>query len=444
MQTLSIVGNRAGVMAMGNVVALFLFAGRNNVLLHITDWSHATYLLLHRWLGYWAVFHTVVHSFMLLANYVIQGSYEAELARLYWIWGIVGTVAVCALVPSSLLWVRQRFYEFFLASHVVLSLLFIIGYYYHIWYVYTYNWGYEIWIFVAGGIWGIERVVRLVRMARHGVNTAVISVVDDEYLRIEIEGKTLEGGVAYLCFPGLSWRFWETHPFSVAHSGPAGGSGLPASVVSSTEKASATFATGEMDPDRISDASASPTPATVATSNTGESTIFFARVRDGITKQLAALVRDNSSTPARLRVVIEGPYHHSGSVSSQLAKCADVVCIAGGVGITACLPYLRQNKAASTTKLFWSSRSSDLQRALGPALAALPSGTEIETVVGRRLDLDSILASALLGAKDQGVVAVIVCGPPAVADEVRQKIVNLSRTEPLSRPYLLLDEAFGW
>ncbi|KAH6685400.1 ferric reductase like transmembrane component-domain-containing protein [Plectosphaerella plurivora] len=445
MQTLSIVGNRAGVMAMGNVVALFLFAGRNNILLHFTDWSHATYLLLHRWLGYWAVFHTIVHSFMLLANYVIQGSYEAELKRLYWIWGIVGTVAVSAMIPSSLLWVRQRFYEFFLASHVVLSLLFIIGYYYHIWYVYTYNWGYEIWIFVAGGIWGIERVVRLARMARHGVKTAIISVVDDEYLRIEIQGNRLEGGVAYLCFPGLSWRFWETHPFSVAHSGPAGGSALPVPTAASNEKVAVASATGETDPEVASNESAPPSPATAGTTTSGDSTIFFARVRDGITKQLAALVHsaDGTSSTARLRVVIEGPYHHSGSVASQLAKCPDVICIAGGVGITACLPYLRQSKAASSTKLFWSSRSSGLETALGPALAALPSELQIETVVGRRLELDTILSSALLG-KGEGAVAIIVCGPPAMADEVRHKIVTISRTEPLSRPYLLLDEAFGW
>lgn len=189
-QELSIIGNRAGVMAMGNVVALFLFAGRNNFLLSITDWSYGTYLLLHRWLGYWAAFHTVLHSVTLLANYKLYGDYESELARDYWVWGIVATVAVVAILPSSVLAVRQAMYEFFVASHVVLSLLFIIAYYYHIWYVYEYNWGYEICAFMAAGIWAMERLIRMVRIAWRGYRTATVSLVSDtdgEYLRIDIE-----------------------------------------------------------------------------------------------------------------------------------------------------------------------------------------------------------------------------------------------------------------
>ena len=70
-------------MAIGNVVALFLFAGRNNVLLGVTDWSYGTYMLLHRVLGYWAVFLTVLYSCMLLEYYVKQGTYNDELLRLY-------------------------------------------------------------------------------------------------------------------------------------------------------------------------------------------------------------------------------------------------------------------------------------------------------------------------------------------------------------------------
>ena len=121
---------------MGNVVALFLFSSRNSILLYLTDWSYSTYLLLHRWLGYWAVLHTIIHSAMLWKYYVKAGSYSAEILRLYWQWGIVGTVAVCAILPFSLLKIRQKFYEFFIISHIVLSLLFLLGFYYHIWYVY--------------------------------------------------------------------------------------------------------------------------------------------------------------------------------------------------------------------------------------------------------------------------------------------------------------------
>lgn len=65
-------------MALGNMVVLFVFSARNNLLLWITDWSHSTYLLLHRWLGYWTIIHTVIHSIMLLEYYKKYGDYAME------------------------------------------------------------------------------------------------------------------------------------------------------------------------------------------------------------------------------------------------------------------------------------------------------------------------------------------------------------------------------
>ncbi|KAL0933681.1 ferric-chelate reductase [Colletotrichum truncatum] len=446
MQSVSIIGNRAGVMAMGNVVALFLFAARNNVLLYLTDWSYSTYLLLHRWLAYWAIFHTIVHSFMLLANYILKGTYEAELIRLYWIWGIVGTVAVCAILLSSLLWVRQRFYEIFLASHIVFSLLFIIGYYYHIWYVYQYNWGYEIWIFVAGGIWGADRLFRLVRSFFQGLKWATITTVDDvdgEYIRIEVEGKRLKGGVVYLGFPTLTWRFWETHPFSVAYAGDDGIATKPRTqhptVLSSNQenKSVATPETIETDPEKVvetfQDSDGSNTQRNTNT------TVFYSRTRSGITRALAA----KAASSVRIRVLLEGPYSHSGHISPQLSHCTDMICIAGGVGITACLPFVRHSSVAGNTTLFWSSRHQGLVTALAPAIDSLPSSVKVETVVGERLKLEAILTKEML-AGSGGPLAVVVCGPPGMADEVRSKIVTLARTETRSRPYVLVDEAFAW
>ncbi|KAK1981819.1 ferric reductase like transmembrane component-domain-containing protein [Colletotrichum cereale] len=452
MQSISIIGNRAGVMAMGNFVALFLFAARNNVLLYVTDWSYSTYLLLHRWLAYWAVFHTIIHSFMLLANYALQGTYQDELARKYWIWGIVGTVAVSAILPFSLLWVRQRFYEFFLTTHIILSLLFIIGYYYHIWYVYEYNWGYEIWIFVAGGIWGADRVLRLAYTFWQGLRWAKITAVDGvngEYIRIEVEGKRFNSGVVYLGFPTLTWRFWETHPFSVAYPGTyAAGTAQTytrqsAALGSSQDNMSpATHPVAESDPEKTTtvrrdsgdgagSAPLNPNPNT---------TVFYSRTRGGITSALAVKL---SSPTARVRVLLEGPYHHSGHLSPQLAQCPDTLCIAGGIGITACLPFLRRASPAGTAKLFWSSRHAGLVAALTPAIEGLPVGVQVQTVVGQRMKIEAIVAEELVAGAG-APLAIVVCGPPGMADVVRAKIVEMATTEVNSRPYVLVDEAFSW
>jgi hypothetical protein len=447
-QLLSVIGNRAGVMAMGNVVALFVFSSRNSVLLYLTDWSYGTYLLLHRWLGYWAVLHTVIHSAMLWSYYVKAGTYSAEILRLYWIWGIVGTVAACAFIPFSVLWIRQKFYEFFIISHIALSLLFLVGYYYHIWYVYTYNWGYEIWMFVAAGIWALERLVRIARMAFQGSRTAIVTMIpgtDGEYLQIEVEGKEIKAGVAYLCFPTLSWRFWETHPFSISGASL----GLQQGVLHTSRSASSSDSIAIPDASHEKEATVhtAASPNLDNTSNNGPkgNTLFFARTRQGVTKALAAKASAADNTPVRLRILIDGPYDHSGRVHSQITQCSSILCIAGGVGITACLPLLQQDRTKDV-KLYWSSRKAGLVTALAPTLAALGPDVNVEMLVGERFDLECITRQALADGEDtrEGALAILVSGPPGLADDVRSTITQVARSCKQSRPFVLIDEAFGW
>ena len=55
--------NRTGVLSTVNMVPLFLFAGRNNPLIHLLGISFDTYNLIHRWLGRIVVLEAVTHSF---------------------------------------------------------------------------------------------------------------------------------------------------------------------------------------------------------------------------------------------------------------------------------------------------------------------------------------------------------------------------------------------
>lgn len=59
---LALFGNRAGMLSFGNLPLLILYAGRNNILLWLTNWSHSTFLLLHRWIAFICVSQAVVHS----------------------------------------------------------------------------------------------------------------------------------------------------------------------------------------------------------------------------------------------------------------------------------------------------------------------------------------------------------------------------------------------
>jgi len=124
---LAYAGYRTGEIAFALLPLLILFSGRNNILLWLTNWSHSTFMLLHRWVARIFALHTILHSILLLAAYKQSGIYSANTPELYWKWGIVGTVFVCAMLVFSLLWLRKLSYEIFLISHIVMAIFVIVG-----------------------------------------------------------------------------------------------------------------------------------------------------------------------------------------------------------------------------------------------------------------------------------------------------------------------------
>ena len=443
----STIGNRAGVLAMGNMVVLFVFSARNNLLLQLTDWSYGTFLLLHRWLGYWTIFHTILHSIMLMVYYKLFGDYSAEWVELYWSWGIVATVAAVAIWPSSLLLVRQKAYEVFLATHQALALLFLIGYYYHIWYRYEHKWGYEIWMYIGAGFWALERLIRLVRLAGRGLKTATISTVegsDGEYLKITIDD-VLVDGVAYLCFPTLSWRFWESHPLSVASSlsfkdqDPVSSSERQTPDPSQDKEAMQTNITDSKDEVAISPQDVRSLPQ-VKMMPMHRAT-FYVRTRSGMTGKLCAKVLSAGGL-LRLPVLVEGSYQTD--LPKNFSNCTELICFAGGVGITTMLPLLQQG-GARPTRVYWGVRNESLQKELNDQILALPPTVHVVTSTGKRMDITEILQSELAssgGSKDP--VGIMVSGPPSMADDVRVVSSTIGRSGSLRRAFVLVDEGFSW
>jgi hypothetical protein len=108
-----------------------------------------------------------------------------------------------------------------------------------------------------------------------------------------------------------------------------------------------------------------------------------------------------------------------------------MLCIVGGVGITAILPFLLPTKP---TKLFWSSRKAGLIADITPVL---PAHVQVQTLVGQRFDLEHILRQEFDGG-DDGVLGVLVSGPQGLADEVRWRVTRGRRK------YVLVDDAFSW
>jgi hypothetical protein len=67
-------------------------------------------------------------------------SYASEAKLPYWIWGTIATMGMVILIPTSILPVRKKIYEVFLAWHVVISVLVVAGFYQHIIQRFAHQW----------------------------------------------------------------------------------------------------------------------------------------------------------------------------------------------------------------------------------------------------------------------------------------------------------------
>ncbi|KAJ2922194.1 hypothetical protein H1R20_g14904, partial [Candolleomyces eurysporus] len=430
---LVLVGNRTGVLAMANFVALFLFASRNNILLWITNWSHSTFLLLHRWIAYCLIFQASIHSAIQLASSYADHATRSQ--KPYWIWGIVATLSFVVLWPAAILPVRRKAYEFFLIFHQVFAGIGLVATFLHIYKHYQHNRGYEIWAYIGGVIWFLDRFLRLLRMVTTGYRTAVVTPVDpdSEYLKIEIDEVVAHGHV-YLYFPTLTWRFWENHPYSVF------------STFSGVTQGESKAAAANSDPEEKS----SSTGSASALSSNSSSSSFLGRPRitillrpmDGSTRLLATRLgqQDSISIP----VIVEGSYH-ANPIIRNLESCSTLLCIAGGGGITPVIPIIQSFKGVKA-RLAWGVRTEWLLRSVDDEIQGLVKrGVKVETRISGdangRLNVADLVKEELESG-DGGDLGVVVCGPTGMADEVRMAIAEFG--PKAKRGVVFVDEAFSW
>lgn len=202
-----IIANRLGAMCLANLALLILYAGRNNFLLWVTKWQRETFLLFHHWLGYMVIVGGALHAILFLYSAVKSGRYAGERKELFWKFGIVAVVALTSILPLSILPIRTRAYEIFLTLHRLLAFLAMAAVFVHV-YVESRETGLHNWIYAALAALAFDYLMRGARLMRNGVREAMITVVDDDYLRFDVPGVTAEGH-AYVYFPTLTWRFWD-------------------------------------------------------------------------------------------------------------------------------------------------------------------------------------------------------------------------------------------
>lgn len=426
-EMVSKIAARTGVIAMALAPLTFLFAGRNNILLYLTNWNHATYILLHRWIARLFTLHVIIHSIAELWAYVDMDAYSENLVQEYWIWGCVATVASVVMCIKSIFRVWK--YELFLVLHIILAVFVLAGTWYHLIYRFDYRWGYHYMLYACFAIWAWDRILRIILLLRNGRQIARLTLLGN-VVRVDMEnigrmdGRGLHG---YAYFPFVSkWTPWESHPFSIIPSHLLAKSDL----FRSGSNLSGNDSPGASTPgiDKEKNINQDPIRFDVSPS-LGRGITFYVKAHNGMTGRLANLGFSRASTMA----LVEGPYGHGASL--QVDR---LILIAGGVGITAVLPYWAVHHNA---KLYWSVKSP--MQALVDDLSSTAlwcSGKEKEVRVGNRFNVNEVIECELERYRGS-VVGVVVCGPKSMCEDVRRAVVKLGKK---GSKIEFRCEAFSW
>lgn len=416
------VSARTGVLAFALTPLVILFSGRNNLLLWATNWSHSTFMILHRWVARIYALQVILHSITELVLYIDMESYETESKTEYWIWGIVATVFVCAMLVFSTLFLRRWSYEVFLIGHIIMAVFVIVGCWYHVEFLFQRKWGYEFWLYASVAVWFSDRLIRVFRVLKNGPRRAIVTEVSEDIVRVDVKGirwSAEPGRHTYAYFPTLNpLRPWENHPFSV----------LPTALLRSPQpipsSASQSGSEGPTNVD-VEKSAMRPTTTSVKDSAPGAGITLFVRKSTGLTRLLAS----HSS----LLTLLDGPYPDN--PTRGVLRSDRLLLIAGGVGITGVLPYIARH---TNVKVFWSVRAAaeGLVRDLEGAL----SKVEKDVRIGSRLDIPALLAEEESAGWDR--VGVVACGPGGLCDDARALVTAKARSGPVV--WELEVDAFSW
>lgn len=445
------IADRTGIISFTQLPMVFLFSGKNNVMLYVTGWSYDRFTVAHKWISRTMFFHGLVHSIAytiypyITLDYNGWELYKLYASDLYFQYGVVATVLGAFILALAMPTFRTRAYEFFLASHIFLVVFFMIGLWYHVEYIPLM--AFMPWLYASVAIWSFDRFIRFVRLillniklAKTGYQSCVARVLPEDCILLQVPAdrpllrNIRPGAYVYIYVPSLS--LWQSHPFTIAKWSEAPSLETP---VTESIPVPATDIT-KTEGDRAS-ASGSSTSLTF----NGPSFDLLIRPQRGLTAKLYKKILENHK-PLELNVIIEGPYGHT----APMDQYDTAIYITGGVGITASYPYLQKavTKSPGRTRhivFIWIIRThqalewiqDDLHKLLKEFDSSLAIDVEIYiTQESQAEGLSGPLANSIhFGARPNvhkrineivtvspSTVAVLTCGPPGLNDEVRSAV----------------------
>ncbi|RAL15780.1 ferric reductase family protein [Aspergillus homomorphus CBS 101889] len=491
-QLLRYAADRTGILSFANLPLLWLFAGRNNIFIWATGWSFATFNLFHRHVAWIATAQAIAHTFLYLFIMYEKGRLLKKLQKPYLLWGTGATVLMVLILPLAIQWLRHRAYEIFLLLHIVFSVGLLVGCFYHT--IIFSDHGYWTYLWPAVAMWVMDRVLRLVRLLYCNIHVRVnagnrilytksLASYDHsaDVIRLEVApgSKRLcpTPGQYYYLYQPFRLTGWESHPFTLGHW----------FYEADYKDASPTppLAKGDHSIDvtqvpLLSDSSSESTHTAEELqlkrdAPRGLKLVFWVRPYDGWTRQLRDQCMRSPTLSIDKTILLEGPYGDQ----FPLWNYESVLLVAGGTGIAAIIPYIHEHilrtvedpeQAASQTRdmqLVWVARQASFirqiaARELAPALTRddfrasfystekrnphehdrVESMDDLDIAQGRPNVESLVLAHAHAAQLSESSVAVLVCGPVALADQTRAA-VHLA----LKRGYKgirYVEESFSW
>ncbi|KAH7038046.1 ferric reductase like transmembrane component-domain-containing protein [Microdochium trichocladiopsis] len=448
--TARLIRSRTGTLSVVNMIPLFIMAGRNNPLCKLLGVSFDTFNLMHRWFGRIVVLEGVAHVVAYWLGSAYKTGFLAAFTKSYtsppFLPGFIAVIAFVVIFFQASSIARHAFYESFKILHILLAVTAVVGLYYHLLMIAPNTLTYLKWLYPAIVAWALDRFIRMARVMYHnlghGGTKTLVEALPGNAVRVTVTMARpwtfRPGQHAYLYLPSIS--FWQSHPFSLAWS-----------------EESESFENGDKVAMNRNDILGK-----------GKTTMsFIIRARTGMTNALyqrAAEARDGRLTTTCL---VEGPY----GGEHPLHSYGTAVLFAGGVGITHQVPHVRDlvagfaNGTVATRKvvLVWVIQSPEHLEWIRPWMTQIlamdrrreilrimlfvsrprstkeihsPSST-VQMFPGRP-NIETLLSMEM--ENQIGAMAVTVCGPGALSDEVRQAV----RRRQYSGSVDFIEEAFSW
>jgi predicted ferric reductase len=322
-EVLGILRARTGTVAVTHLIPIMIMVSVRNPLIKVLNISYDSFNLMHRWFGRIAIIEASLHTTCHISSVVQRGGWSSftKTTSEPIIWtGLVAMSAFLAILMHSPSILRRAFYEIFLHIHITLAILALLFLWMHL-----EPFPQRHLLLAAMIIWAASRLLRLSTLLYRSTGpkpcTATLEACPGDTVRITITPSRpwtyQPGQYLYLTVPSIG--LWTAHPFSIAWSDS------PEPTL--TRQRSIDFQNSH-DAEKL----AIGAPQTFS---------LLVRARDGFTKRL--LAHTLKHTPAHLghrvpvKVLVEGPY----GLSRSLDSYGTVLLIAGGVGITHHLGYVR-------------------------------------------------------------------------------------------------------